>query len=418
MSVVNIISAVGNNSSVYPLLVRDCGIEIPSKLAMTYSQNLKDSPQMANNALRERGIDEYGTSFIWIGGIPFCEKLCDKGIRKLGYNPDINPNLFKENSKQGMKFNIDKFKNSATSETKELEKVLKNKKTFQRLLAAKFIISTAIPVSLMGYFLPKANFALTEKIRNKQQKNKQSDEFNLGLVDCLTESKREKNVLGNNTPSFKGGAISTLSNLSTVNKMAITDGGLTVGRVATARNKYEKMEMGFKMLSMMFLNFVAPIWISKGLDKLSNKLYKTNVNLDPKLLNDSEFLTKIKENNLKLPKNNIIEFLDKNPNEKFSKLTEEYCGVKYLKNRVRDPRNYVDEKKISVFQSEIEKFSKQALESGNIDKFAQKALKVKSANIVANVCISSFLLAAALPKLIFMLRKQVTGSEAEPGLVR
>ena len=36
MSLVNIISAVGNNSSVYPLIVRDCGIEVPTKIAMTY----------------------------------------------------------------------------------------------------------------------------------------------------------------------------------------------------------------------------------------------------------------------------------------------------------------------------------------------------------------------------------------------
>ena len=42
MSLVNIISAVGNNSSVYPLIVRDCGIEVPTKIAMTYNQNLKD----------------------------------------------------------------------------------------------------------------------------------------------------------------------------------------------------------------------------------------------------------------------------------------------------------------------------------------------------------------------------------------
>ena len=65
MSLTGIISAIGNNSSVYPLIVRDCGIEVPTKVAMTYNQNLKDSKQMANNALRERLIDEYGTSIVW-----------------------------------------------------------------------------------------------------------------------------------------------------------------------------------------------------------------------------------------------------------------------------------------------------------------------------------------------------------------
>lgn len=41
MTITNIISAIGNNSSVYPLIMRDCGIEIPAKIALTYDQNKK-----------------------------------------------------------------------------------------------------------------------------------------------------------------------------------------------------------------------------------------------------------------------------------------------------------------------------------------------------------------------------------------
>ena len=216
--------------------------------------------------------------------------------------------------------------------------------------------------------------------------------------------------------SFKG-LSSTLANMSTVNKMAITDGGLTVGRVGTARNKYEKMENGFKMSMMMFLNFIAPIWIAKGLDNLSGKLFNTNVNLDPMLLADKQFVKEIKDGSLQIPESNYIEYLDKNPDSKISKLCEKYCGVKYLKNRVRDPREFVDEKKIGKFLDELRKFSKEAAASGNVDKYAKKALKVKSANILANVGISSFLLAAVLPKVTFILRKKVTGSDAEPGLM-
>lgn len=407
MSIVNIISAIGNNSSIYPLLVRDCGIEIPSKVLMTYNQNLKDSKQMANNAVRERLIDEYGTSAIWLGGIPLVGWLCDKGIKKLGYNPDINPDLFKESANQGLKKNIEKFKDIAPKEVAEMKKVLNNRKTYEKLLAGKFILSTTIPVILMGFVLPKMNFALTERIRQKQ----------LGQKENKTQN--NTNSTNNANVSFKGNAISALANMSTVNKMAVTDGGLTVGRVATARNNYEKMEMAFKMLGMMFLNFVAPIWIAKGFDGLSNKLFNTNVNLDPKILNDKNFIEAIKNNTLKLPeKENIIEFLDKNPKEKFSELTEKFCGVKRLSNGVRDPRAFVNEKKILEFKSEIEKFAQKAKETGDVEKFAKKALKVKSGNIIANVALSSFLLAVCLPKLTFILRKLVTGSDAEPGLVR
>lgn len=402
MSLVNIISAVGNNAGVWPLLVRDCGIEIPSKVAMTYSQNMKDSKQMAKNAVRERLIDEYGTSAIWLGGIPLMDALCNKGIEKLGYNPNINPSLFKEGAKQGMQKNIEKFKDIAPKEVKEMEKVLKNRKTFEKLLAGKFVLSTAIPVLLMGYCLPKMNFALTAKLRKKQEEKQAST--------------LSKEVSGQNI-AFKG-AVSSLANMSTVNKMAVTDGGLTVGRVATARNKYEKLEMGFKMAGMMFLNFVAPWWIAAFFDKASGKLFNTNVNLDPKILNDKEFVKSIKNNTLNMPKKDVIEFLDKNPKSQFAKYAEKFCGVKYLDNGIRDPRAFVNEDKILNLKKEIEKFAKQAKETGNVDSFAKKALRVKSGNILANVALSSFLLAVALPKATFILRKKVTGSDAEPGLVK
>lgn len=407
MSLVNIISAVGNNSSVYPLIVRDCGIEVPTKIAMTYNQNLKDSKQMANNALRERLIDEYGTSIVWLGGIPLMNTVADWGIKKLGYDPKVNVSLLKENERQGLKYNIEKFKNLAPDEVKAMEKVLKNKSTYQKLLAGKFVLSTAIPIAIMGYYLPNFNFALTDKLRKKQEAVKPI------VQDTLIAEKRYE--MGEN-PSFKG-LSSSLANMSTVNKMAITDGGLTIGRVGTARNKYEKMENGFKMSMMMFLNFIAPIWIAKGLDNLSGKLFNTNVNLDPMLLADKQFVKEIKDGSLQIPESNYIEYLDKNPDSKISKLCEKYCGVKYLKNRVRDPREFVDEKKIGKFLDELRKFSKEAAASGNVDKYAKKALKVKSANILANVGISSFLLAAVLPKVTFILRKKVTGSDAEPGLM-
>ena len=97
-------------------------------------------------------------------------------------------------------------------------------------------------------------------------------------------------------------------------------------------------------------------------------------------------------------KANIIEFLDKKPESMVSKLSQEFCNVKFLENGVRDPRAYVNEKEIASFINEVEKFSNSAKNSGNIDKFAKKALYVKSGNILANVILSSILLAICLPK--------------------
>ena len=85
---------------------------------------------------------------------------------------------------------------------------------------------------------------------------------------------------------------------------------------------------------------------------------------------------------------------------------------------MRDPREFVDTKKINDFIKEIKKFSVEAEKSNDINKYAKRAVRIKSANIVANVGISSFLLAVALPELIFFLREKITGSKAEPGLLQ
>lgn len=56
MIVTNIISAIGNNSSIYPLLVRDCCIEAPSKILIARKENLKESKEIANDATREKSL--------------------------------------------------------------------------------------------------------------------------------------------------------------------------------------------------------------------------------------------------------------------------------------------------------------------------------------------------------------------------
>jgi len=403
MSYINVISAIGNNRGIAPLFVRDCCIEIPAKLGLTYNQNIKDSRQMAKNATRERFIDEYGTSAIWMGGPIVIDRFCNWEINKFGYNPNVNMSLFKERKDQGIRYNIEKFKEKAPNEVKDLEKALLNKRKYQRLQAGKFALSTLIPITLMGFVLPKLNFKLTEKI------NKNTS------IASSNEDKRNKET---SDITFKGIA-STMANMSNVNKMAVTDGGLTIGRVWTARNRYEQAELGFKNAMMMFLNFVFPIYLAKGLDKMSMKLFNTNVNLDPKLMNNTEFMKAVQENIIEIPetREKIIEFLDKKSESTFSKLCEEYCGVKYLKNRVRDPREFVDTKKIEDFIKELQKFANEVKTSKDVQKYSRKAIKIKSFNIMANVGISSFLLAVALPKLIFFLREKITGSKAEPGLM-
>lgn len=409
MIVTNIISAIGNNSSIYPLLVRDCCIEAPSKILIARKENLKESKEIANDATREKIIDEYVTSGIWLGGIPMVEYFSDKFISKKGYNPIVNLNLFKaEKNKeayQGIEYNINKFKNIQSKDVQDavqdLIKVKNNKGSFEKLLTKKFCAATIISTIIMGFVLPKLNFALTKKIREKTAPQK-------------VESKKEI--------SFTGSFTSQIANLRTVDKMAISDGGLTVGRVTTSRNKDEAWANAFRMIGSMILNFVTPIYIAKGLDKLANKLFNINVNLDPKILADNEFINTIKNSKVELPKSNtekdLIDFIDNKPQSLFSRFAQKTGKVSYLKSGYRDPRKFVDIEDLGKFRNEFENFIAKAKQSKNIENFARKAKFVKSANILANVGISSFLLAGVLPAATYKFIKLTTGSYSDPGLVQ
>lgn len=413
MTISNIISAIGNNSSVYPLIVRDCGIEVPTKIALTYNQNKKESKGIAYLAARERFLDEYATSAVWLGGIPFVGWIANKYIKARGLNPDVNLKLFKEEQGiQGIDYNINKFKDLAPDAVKDLVKAKENKKLFEKLLAGKFIASTTIPILFMGFILPKLIFASSaKKIQNLREKEAQSLKNN-AQVSFLQKDRfyKSKDV------NFTGSWITKAANFSAQDKMAVTDGGYAVGRIATARNKNERYDLSFKMAGMMFLNFVAPKWIEKGLNKI------TGISLDPVMLADKDFMTQIKEGKIQLPKSDsakdLLDFVDnvQNKDTYFIKYAKKFEKIKMLENGIRDPREYVDLKKLGNFRNDIELFSQKLLKSENVDSYIKKAKFAKSANILTNVALSSFLLAYVLPKAQFAFRKLVTGSDLEPGL--
>ena len=176
------------------------------------------------------------------------------------------------------------------------------------------------------------------------------------------------------------------------------------------------MDLTFKMTGMMILNYLAPKWIEKALNKM------TGTQLDPVILADEEFVEQIKAGTLRLPKSDnakdLFDFIDniENKDTPFIKFAKKFEKIKMLDNGIRDPREYVDVKDLGNFRNDIESFAKQTIKSDNLEKFIKKAKIAKSANILTNVALSSFLLAYVLPKAQFAFRKLMTGSDLEPGL--
>lgn len=438
MIITKIISAIGNNSSIYPLLVRDCGIEVPSKIYLTHKEN-KNDPQVQKLATRERFLDEYATSAVWLGGIPLIDSIANKIIKSRGYDPKVNLKLFKEEKGiQGINENIKRFKEIAEKNPKakqainsaleDLKKVSTNKGLYEKMLAVKFIAATAIPIAFIGFILPKMIFASSakkiEQLKQLKAQNKpqQQTAFEGNSNDTFSKLslKNKKDI------TFKGNFASTVANFSTLQKMETIDGGYTVGRVLTARkgadgNRNEAIDLAFKLSGMMYLNYVAPKQIEKLLNKATLKAFNLDVKLDPLMLADKKFLEKIQQGKLELPKSadakEMLEFIDNNPKSIFVKYANKFEKITMMKEGVRDPRAYINMKKLAEFRNDIEAFAKKAVSTNMVDKFAKKAKVVKSINILANVGFSSFLLAYCLPKAQFAFRRLVTGSELEPGIV-
>lgn len=418
MSITSIISAVGNNSSIYPLLVRDCGIEVPTKVYLTYKENQNDK-EIQKLATRERFLDEYIGSAIWLGAIPLVDKIANAFIKRNGFNPDINLKLLKEEDSQGLEYNIKKFEKIAPEAVEDLKKLrgTKAQNIYRTMLGTKFLASTLIPIALIGFILPKMIFASSaKKIAELKSKNTKTEQ---------KQQDRFQKQQGKNT-TFTGNIMSTLANFSTKEKMEVIDGGYALGRIVTARkgadgNRNEAKDIAFKMAGMMYLNYVAPEQIEKGMNFITKKFFNLNTNLDPLMLNDKNFVEKIKSGKLLLPKSDsakdLLDFVDNNPKSLFVKYADKFEKVKMLKSGIRDPRAYVDIKKLAQFKKDIEEFAKSALSSKDVEKLAKRAKGIKIFSILANVGLSSFLLAYCLPKAQFAFRRLVTGSELEPGIV-
>lgn len=420
MSITGIISAIGNNSSIYPLLVRDCGIEVPTKVYLTYKENENDK-QIQKLATRERFLDEYIGSAIWLGGIPLVEMVVNKIIKAKGFNPKINLKLLKEEECQGLEYNIKKFEKLAPEAVEDLKKLTGTaaQNTYKTLLGVRFLAATLIPIAVIGFILPKMIFASSaKKIDEMRKKNNIQNEQKNIISNLSTKPSKDT--------TFTGNIMSTLANFSTKEKMEVIDGGYALGRIVTARkgpdgNRNEAKDIAFKMAGMMYLNYVAPGQIEKGMNFFCKKVFKLNTNLDPLMLADKDFIKQIKEGKLQLPKSDnakdLLDFVDNNPKSLFVKYADKFEKIKLLKSGNRDPRAYVNIKKLAEFKKDIEEFAKSAITSKDVDMLAKRAKGVKTFNILANVGLSSFLLAYCLPKAQFAFRRLVTGSELEPGIV-
>lgn len=432
-----IISTLGNKESLIPIMVKD-GVD---STALTV-KSFKEGGVVEGT---DRFIDEFGTQAIWIGGIPLYKKMIDWTAYKFAkINPEVDPRIlnndeyaiwaknnakgfFKEKKKLSFKngqISIDKVKNSVKE---AMDKAFDNKDLTKNLYKSKIAVATALTLGTF-FLLTKTKQKNTkntvlkdmneETLKNSKTSMKQHPNTNK-VFDEFTNKKQE--------PSFKGGLNKFVDAImfNPVHNMKIIDAGITTERLACSRNKTEFAEHAIKEGSFLFLLYCAGNWIEKGINQISDKLFKTPINLEIDAIMDEKLSDALKKNKIvsdlkQLPDKSKtltekLDFIINNPDNivvQAAKKSKIISTVKDASGKtVIDTSKFIDLDEIDNLAKKLKNMDdKFKISDGNVKKFLNKTKGLKVASVAANIGISCLCLGYFLPKAIYKYREMKTGT--------
>lgn len=495
------ISALDTPSSLLPFFVKD-SFDITGRTLMANGEGGK-------HEAREKFIEEAGTSFFWIAGIPATRWIANKIYQK-----KIDSNIqFKRINTEGVQnYFVDQLEVSAKNATynnapKNTQKKFsvedlkgielggeKISKVKQKLSDAGFkpnlskgfykkyhlgVTATAVLVNLfmLSVAIPQLNQFLSRKIiasetKNKKNNNNPENKISTGSTEFegnnkIENMKPEKTNKGVSFGSLKDlmdfksllnfSEMAEKAQLNPVNGMLLLDYGISGSRVTiTPRNNNERLENAIKEGGIIFFFYYAGDVIKNKLANFANKVLKTPIDLDYKVLNSNKFIDKLKQphdkdallNFIELEKDDanaelkVIKMIDaelasstKNskPEELFKNFTlqmahkEGLIDVEYdsqLKKFVRHSEKYIQTDKIIDLNKNLKTFYDQSLEYLNnsananktIENFISKVKKVKVGSIIGNIAICCASLSFIVPKIQYLIREHRTSTKSAPGI--
>ncbi len=476
MSIVtNVFSALGNNSSLYPIIFKD-SVDNTGRVMMAYKEGSKGGKHYGMHDARERFIEENTTSLVWLGGIPGIKLLYDRLVTNKLYNfanfKELGSTFDKEGKRvlsntdlkllskggvQNLKDNVDGIREAAQNNqvlnklVKEADKILENPTKFQKTQVGKILVSTIVPLVTVGFLLPRFIQKTTKKIYGQEQKAAQQKK----------QAAQASNFIKGNPPVFSaimdqpaankkvsfgnklGNAIIGIFN-NNVSNQVILDAGISSGRVITGVNKADKIEKGIKEAGVVFFIYLGGKVIANALEKVG-KAIGLPISLDSQILEDKNFQNKILDiakastpeqkatltnellNFAGNDEKSILSFIDNQvvkgvKDNTFSNTTlkaAQKLGVVDLVEGVKNPLKFIDTKKIKELNESIGEFATTALKKesvADVEKFLKKALNAKRAGIALNLIICSVSTAFILPKLQYMFREKYTNSTNLPSL--
>lgn len=432
-----IISTLGSPSSLAPMALKDS----INSVGITY-YSYEHGGKVEG---KDRFIDEFGTQFVWLFGLPIFKTLIDNTIYKIAkFNPDIDIRV--ATSKNHLKF-IEKL----TKDKKLLADVkhAENKlPIFKKLFYTKFALATILTF-LSYYALTKYKQMITKKNVKKnfyEKLAKKQQEKTISNVKSHQKSKiapKENNPTDKTfTPSFKAAGAFESFMFNPIKNLFIVDTGITGERLSESRNKHEFWEYAIKECSFLLLMYVVGNKIQNFIEKLSEKYLHKSIDMSLKFINSKELKNAMEnksiENDIKEFKKlstqvDILNYIADKPESilvKGGKLSDLIGVTSKANSRIKgfmkyfgittgqesmaeiDPKQYIDTDDFKTFVNQVEKFAKQQKNSGMpLDKFLKITRNLKIFSVVANIGISILALGVIMPKLIFVYRQKFAGDD-------
>lgn len=426
VNVAKIFSTLGNPNSLVPLGVKD----LAGTTGMTVGSYVTGKEEG-----KDRLIDEVGTEFIWLLGIPTLKVLYNNTVfRALKLDSKFDPRNFND------KAIFQKIKEYAPDEKvkKSIEAIEKNERRFKNTAMARFVFSTALTIA--GYImLTKFKQKYTEKQIKQNlinEYNQQQAKIENSDAGSAAVNKSEEKSENKQNPSFKGlGPIIEGFVFSPVKNMWILEGAITTTRLKDSRSPQEFIGYAIKEAFAWTFLYFAGKQIQDAVEKHATTKYNKSIGLDARVLEGGE-LQKAFENgtiekSLKdfavvsaegVPAVDMYEFLHKNPENMIVKTAKQsdiialypkekkwyqiFKKTEYT-NKI-DTRKYIDLEDVKGVESKIKELYsqyKEALKKGETtEKFFAGVKKLKRRSIVANIGSCALALGVISPGIMLAKR--------------
>ncbi len=298
-----VIADLDNTASMSSIVMRDL-IDNAGRVTQAYRRDSHEG--------REEAIEQNATTLIWGFGIRYLKQLFDTASKKLAHQgignvhlPKLNMTLFDEGPQKLTSAVIKKYTVAHSSTQKHLMDLITKKQlltTYQSANVIKFGVATFLPVVLIAFGIPTLKQWITrnklqdEKLENfeKQKKLKNQSIFNFNpQISLLRKPKTFQQFHQKaNFSAYK--TSSTHPKFSGINPMnymyhllqnerantLLIDGTISGGRTYKARNIYERLEIIFSEMAVIYFLFFAATPLQKSIQKILDKTLGIHTQLE------------------------------------------------------------------------------------------------------------------------------------------